>query len=600
MSQAENHKLNEFLQNFPRQDIIDTLNTIDQKISSLHTISSKDFLFFNKLLKEYYKKIREIADTNNIIGDFFNKELSKTTESLKEKNQNQKNIIDEIGQNSTHISEILAQTYSSLDLIIVPFNNYKQNLITLKYLLANLKLHFTYINLPNKNDLQTSVNLLDQSIDNIQSKFEDVGSGTDTLNTQLLNLKDNLCISKTKGKKEVVEQLKKVANEIRKLSFEEYWPDNFINDLNKRTQNCFANMGEIITNIQYHDIIRQKMEHIQSSQKELIKGLNDLKNTEFPEKHLENQINFIAKIPEITDIQVAQLLYTNKDYQTSIEKIISKLIEVGHEMKELSSIYEQIISNSSQFESNFITEVKNTQMLYTEFLNLASSDWKNSLQQLTNLTDFYNSLKKDFNEIFVSEKALRGEIKIFEKLLKANGKNFGIELMRRLILLLSELQMNSNSLKTNLNNNTKQFGNLHDLLNSFNPEQKNKISIDDYLNNLTNGLAKIYGLSESHSKLSITISSEITSSFKSIEYYTYFKNTVEQIVTFLNEINKKVNYDNLKSFIGDNKEILQKIEKLYTMKSERDIHQQMVKAGEISGINEEQSQDDLDDDIELF
>ncbi len=600
MNQPENSKLVEFLKEFPRKEIIDTLNTIDQKIGSLHTISSKDFLFFNKLLKEYYKKIKEIADNNNFISDFFNRDLIKIAQNLKEKNQNQRSNIDEIGQNSTKIGEILTQTYASLDLIIVPFNNYKQNLITLKYLLANLKLHFTYINLSNKAELQNSVQAIDQSIDNIQSKFDNVTTGTDSLTTEILGLKDTICIAKTTSKKDAVEQLKNVSNEIRKLSFDEYWTENFISDLNRRTQNCFANMGEIITNIQYHDIIRQKMEHIQTSQKELIIGLSNIKFDEFPNEYLENQVNFIAKIPEITDIQVAQLLYTNKDYQTSIEKITSKLIEVGHEMKELNTLYSSIVLNSNQFEETFIDEVKRAQELYALFLTKTADEWKNSLNKFYVLSNLYKNLKVNFNEVFISEKLLRSEIKTFEKLLKTHGKNFGVDLMRRLILLISELQMNSNSLKTNLNNITKQFNTLNDLLSSFIPNNINNVSSDDSLKKLTAGLAKIIELSEQYGTLSVSISTEITSSFKSIEYYTYFKKTVEEIVAFLNDINKKVNYDNLKSFIGDNKEILQQLEKLYTMKSERDIHNQIIASEGKTDAFEEQNNQYLDDDIELF
>lgn len=600
MSQPESNNLNEFLKNFPRKEIIETLNTIDQKIGSLHTISSKDFLFFNKLLKEYYKQIKEIADNNTSISTFFKNELKNFAEQLNQKNQNQQKNITQIRETGKQIEEILTLTFSQLDLIIVPFNNFKQNLITLKYLLANLKLHFTYINLPNKTELQTSVNTLSQSIESIQQKFEAVSSGSDTLNNQIIDLKDNLSITRNQGNKETSEQLRKLSIQIKKLLLDEFWSDNFIGELNRSTQNCFANMGEIITNIQYHDIIRQKMEHIQTSQKELIKGLSNLKQSEEPDKSLENQLGFIAKIPEITDIQVAQLLYTNKDYQTSIEKITNKLVEVGCEMKGLNTLYKNIIANSNQFEDGFMAEAKEAQQHYFNFISQSEEDWIHSLNKINGLFEVYYSLKKEFSEIFIREKTLRSEIKNFESLIKVNGKNFGHELMRRLLLLVSELQMNSNSLKTNLNQITNHFASLQDLLNPLSSNQRENISIHDNLISLTSELNHIKQLSQQYGNLSIKISSEITSSFKSIEYYNYFKNTIEEIVTFLNEINKKVNYDNLKSFIGDNKEILKQIEKLYTMQSERDIHQQMVQMGGVSELSNQQNNDDLNDDIELF
>jgi hypothetical protein len=115
MSQPESNNLSEFLKNFPRQEIIETLNTIDQKIGSLHTISSKDFLFFNKLLKDYYKHIKEIADNNTTLSTFFKKELNKFAEQVNKKNQNQQKNIAQIKETGKQIEDILTLTFSQLD-----------------------------------------------------------------------------------------------------------------------------------------------------------------------------------------------------------------------------------------------------------------------------------------------------------------------------------------------------------------------------------------------------------------------------------------------------------------------------------------------------
>ena len=51
---------------------------------------------------------------------------------------------------------------------------------------------------------------------------------------------------------------------------------------------------EVITNIQFHDIIRQKMEHIQTSQSDLIKELNTINQTS---ENNENQLS-LFDLPE--------------------------------------------------------------------------------------------------------------------------------------------------------------------------------------------------------------------------------------------------------------------------------------------------------------
>jgi hypothetical protein len=361
MNQANNKILTDFLESFPRHEIVTILNEIDKKIGSLHTISSKDFLYFNKLLKQYYSNIKEISTANNTIATFFNNDLPSIKEEAKEKNITQIELLNETDLYINKIIQFLSNIYSSFNLLVVPVNNYKQNLITLKYILANLKLHLNYIELGNADKLQLCLLAIESSSEKMLEQIEKINFSTELVSKQLMLLKNNACISESVENSELKDELKKVAAGFRKISFNDYLPENFVNALNNHTQKCFSHMGEVITNIQFHDIIRQKMEHIQLSQNELIKEINELESTN---KNKENQLNLIVKIPEITDIQVAQLLYTNKDYQTSIEKITNQLLEVGNEMKALHVLYNSIHENSTTFEKGFVNQVVGVQNIF--------------------------------------------------------------------------------------------------------------------------------------------------------------------------------------------------------------------------------------------
>lgn len=600
MNNSKQSTIDNFLKQFPKDEIIETLNNIDTKISSLHTISSKDFLFFNTLLKEYYAKIKDISEANNSLSLFFSKNLPEITENIKDKNTTLKSYIDKSKSNNQKVIEFLSIIYASFDMVIVPFNNYKQNLITFKYILANLKLHLGYVNLSNNNELKHSVNSLEDHVDNISNQIDSIYNKTHEVSGSLIDLKEFALAAHEKNNEEVFDKLKNISNQIKKLSIEEYWPSNTTIDLTRRTQNCFANMGDVITNIQYHDIIRQKMEHIQSSQKTLVDGLNQIQS-ENDNQALENQLEFIVKIPEITDIQVAQLLYTNKDYQTSIEKITSKLISVGHEMKEVHNLYNTINLNIERFEDYFISDMVVSQNYFNDFAKSINASCANISAKFKGLFENYEHLKLDYNNIFNNEKSLRKEIKNFEKLIEVNGKQFGSELVKRLVQLLTDLQSNSNSLKTNLNNITTNYRSLNNLVSSFNCEDKIFEIGTEVLNKLESEAKETKNICKDFTKLSLNISEEIAQSLKKIEYYTFFKKTVEEIVQLLNDINTKVNYDSLSSIVGNNEEILKKIEQLYTMKSERDIHQILTESDKnVNEVLEEENNDIDDMDIELF
>jgi hypothetical protein len=254
--------------------------------------------------------------------------------------------------------------------------------------------------LGNADKLQLCLLAIESSSEKMLEQIEKINFSTELVSKQLMLLKNNACISESVENSELKDELKKVAAGFRKISFNDYLPENFVNALNNHTQKCFSHMGEVITNIQFHDIIRQKMEHIQLSQNELIKEINELESTN---KNKENQLNLIVKIPEITDIQVAQLLYTNKDYQTSIEKITNQLLEVGNEMKALHVLYNSIHENSTTFEKGFVNQVVGVQNIFkTHFENL-NSNWKKTTTKVTSLNIEYYNLKNEYIAIFLSE-----------------------------------------------------------------------------------------------------------------------------------------------------------------------------------------------------
>jgi hypothetical protein len=598
MNESEKKAIDIFFKNFPREEVVDVLSDINTKINSLHTVSSKDFLYFNKLLKQHYRNIKEISNANNTISVFLDKDLPEIKNEIKDKNTVQLQLLESTDDNNIRIVELLTQIYSSVKSLSVPANNFKQNLTTLKYILANLKLHLNYVEIINGKELRNSLLIIENSVEKIYDKIENVTEKTENILQYIDNFKNLIINSSTDNTK----LRKELRNELEKISSEDYLNKYSVIDLNNRTQKCFTYMGEVITNIQYHDIIRQKMEHVQSSQDDLIKELKDSTKASV---NSENLLSLIIKIPEIINIQAAQLLYTNRDYQTSIERITNQLIDVSNETAELTTIYNSIHKNTFKFEDSFIFQVDITQTEFKTFFDRLIINEKMIHTQNDSLKVEYDSLKKEYNSLFQKEKTLRKEVKIFESLIKINGEDFGKELMQILKNLFSNLQVNSNSLKTHLNSTTHGLNSLINITSNIEIDDKNHYIRKESVNNITDKSTQIKQKTKEYAVLSTEISNEIMEALKNIEYYNYFKTTIEDIVESLNKINKIVNYDSLKSSLGNNKEFLKKIEMEYTMKSERDIHKKLMDSNmgieDLLNEKDNNSTYDIDDnDIELF
>ena len=599
MKNQTNNKFNNFFDNFPAEEIINILVDIDNKIKSLHTFSSKDFMYFNKLLKQYYSHIKDISTANNIISVFISKNLPTIKEEVNTKNQQQINLLNNINKNQEKIIGLLMHIYSSFDMLVVPGNNFKQNLITLKYIMTNLKLHLNYVNLIDNEKLKKNIAVIKNIVETIYTQIDKIKTDTNDILKDILFLKDEICINKQRKNLQLKDELTNITYKLNKLILDDFVNKNFVNDMNSSTQKCFAYMGEVITNIQYHDIIRQKMEHVQSSQSFLKKELSIIAKDKYANNN--DRLNLIIKIPDITDIQVAQLLYTNKDYQISIEKITNQLIEVSNEMKFLNSIYLGINENTINFKEELITKIETLQTDLTSYYNKLTTCYDTAYVKSIELKEKYYNLKKEYNTLFSSEKELRKEVKNFELLLKENsGKIFEKELLNRLKYLFYNIQTNSNSIKTRLNSITNDINTLTHTSDKFKTEKIININ-HNALKTLLDKIDEIKNKSQEYSKLSRTISSDITQSLKRIEYYTYFKETVEDIEQLLNKINSLINYDALREILVENKEYLEKIETFYTMKSEREIHNKVLGLDNNNSEEKDSHYDNLNDnDIELF
>jgi hypothetical protein len=600
MPESQFHSLNEFLMEFPKKEIIDTINQIDNKIGSMHAISSKDFLYFNQLLKDYYKHIKQISEGNNQLNTLINQDLPLLTHKQKDIYIDQKRNLEKTNQYTQDLIDKLTAALSLFDFIVVPFNNFKQNLITLKYILANLRLHLSYIELQNKNELLDSVKIMETTIDEVHQIIESANKQIEEVTSGIINLKNNSGLLNTTNNPLLPGYLEFISKVIYKLDLNEYLPDNLFLNLNKHTQICFSNLSEVITNLQYHDIIRQKMEHIQASQNELLKGLDGINAETTKDKTIEEQLNFIVRIPEVTDIQVAQLLYTNKDYQNSIEKITTMLIDVSREMKALSTVYNKINEGAKNISEKSLTNITSKQEVFTTLFDNNQKCISDTAISLISTTSSYNELKNSFNHIFQTEKTIRIQIRQFEAKITKNSKVVGSELVKRLMHLISDLQINSNSLKNNLNNITQHFLSLENIINQLQPDKKNDENSLKTIEQLEQKVTDIGTISHEFGNLSLNLSDEITQSLKKIEYYVYFKATVEEIVSLLNNINIKIDYQSIKDLSNGNDEILRQIEKLYTMKSERQVYAQIsgIETNSDEKNNEPSNMDE--NDIELF
>jgi hypothetical protein len=237
---------------------------------------------------------------------------------------------------------------SDFESTLLSLRNLRQNLMTKKFLLANLKLEASCKNISGIEN--------EKAIDDVNSSIENIIAGIHETETILLDIKkillehqNKMVVLSNENCSALESCFKSITNKINELVDLRQNALMAIPKLKQMTEDCRANVSQIITNLQYHDIIKQKMDHIQLTHRNLVNELDELgKKGEPGEKHL--YAKFFLKIRDIAGLQAAQLIHANKAYQNAIKEITNSLTGTGESMAEISQLCNQFISRPELFD----------------------------------------------------------------------------------------------------------------------------------------------------------------------------------------------------------------------------------------------------------
>jgi len=614
MNQAYNPKIQlpKLLNSFSIKEIVAILLEIDTKITNLNECSSEDFLAFNNQLKSYYKQAGTISGTATQIFDFFADQKAQNVFNDLNHLQEKLKIIVVIFEKQINFSiKTLEKIWINLNLIFVPLKNFNQNLMTLKFLFANFKFNLTYFD----DEYSQQLNNHAQNVDNLISEIK---SGYPIIIQTLYTLKDTI--------KETIDQLKEIrernAINAETLLDQIHISIHFLSEkhkeailkvpkLKERTEHCFNSVSNIITNIQFQDIIRQKMEHIQTTHKDIIEELKHL--DEPSEKNgllVTQQTKLFMRVRDIAGLQIAQLMYTNKEFQNAISTITRKFSEIDEDMNNISSMTYEFSGLSHQTDLSHFREIesklKNVIDIIERFENI---NFEYTLE-IDNIHIAIERISGNFNNIFDLEKKLEdlaaSTIKIHP------GTAISESELAIITLQIKNIFADAYTITNNLQELYNQtlnlsLGLLSEITNEKREEELRYVGnqfmdlsylASKILQTIISDNSRVHNMLKESSLLADNVSSEIKTSVESIKYYDFYESTIEQIIMSLNKIYLKLH---AKDDSEQNRiENLKSIQNLYTVKSEHIIHENILSDKNNLHDHENQELAQEDDNVELF
>ncbi len=582
------------------KNITDKFTQIDTKIIELLQCSSDDFLGLNTDFKELFRSSSSISKNASVIFEILSESDTKVMMDelevlYKILRKTYSPFLSTSGEGITLTKEMLEMS-SNLHLQV---KNLNQNLLTLKFLLANLKITGTetleqsspaieeltgkYNKHINQQKLREYHN--DKSLEKLQLTIDSSISRLDKYYSQL-NQQINLILD------QVHTAIVLFADKQQEVS-------RRLPSLKTLTEQISESIANIITNLQYHDIIRQKIEHVQTSHRTLLQNLSD-----FDINNESQHLDYLSKIRDLANIQAALLVRANKEYQRAIELITEKFRAISDDMSNISNLCKDL--TQSQFNQEDIHLSDLSQKLDSILVPLSGVPVieKTLLAELTNVIE---SVSKTLNSVAKAEPSSIDEeiafvpLENIDKLKHAYPKGNIVDQLRE---VGQDVEKTSNQIQTisqRLHEVNSSLGSICNNLTEKHAEILNQTGIADRISSVLDKLKKqdedIYKLLHDNFKISKEMDTVVAGSIKRIKYYEFFEVRIIEIIKMLNEVFQEIKGRENKK---DEAEDMEFLKSLYTMESEHKIHESIIEGGENPENQNIDSEQNQDDDVELF
>ena len=360
-----------------------------------------------------------------------------------------------------------------------------------------------------------------------------------------------------------------------------------------KSDSVAKSIADVITSLQYQDIIRQKMEHIQQAH---VKLLDDLQQIDL-DKSPNAWTQVLVQVRDISALQAAQLLATNKEYQAAIEAIALHFRTIAKEMTSVASICRSTMNDNDDREqrstiTDLVDRFKRADALLARVLEV----FPECSREVLLIRDGASMLQKRIGGHVETFFRLSTQVEVMlSPYRKTLGRHFE-HYMLQVDEMLSTMRRNMESVSVQnailiksiegLGRYAKKLAESELLWDYVQLNVRRSHSLSERLLNTEQESNALLRKIETTCR---SISDETQAALAAVRYYDFFENVIAEIVRGLSSMSSRICAEVDVAEHGD----MSAVRDLYTMESERKIHDQFT------GSSEEEAPAD-DDDLELF
>ena len=361
-------------------------------------------------------------------------------------------------------------------------------------------------------------------------------------------------------------------------------------------------MSSLVTNIQFHDITRQQLQNVNN----VVSELGSKINSTLTAGAEEDEVTLLSYIHKVAKLQSAHLLNSRQELDSAISEINAALHQILSKITSISENIIELVEAHGENNENFFERITQELTEVVALFSKSSGEGKNFSYSIKDVADTITTLAKFINEI----DEIGAEIELISLNANVKAAHTGKEgaalgVLAEAIQKLSGESKKQTGLVVEKLISVKNASSALHQSNSdevVNASEKQLIEVTGELNSRISSQNEVVKdamqqLNEIQ-KAVFDLKSDLNNAIELFDSYT---NLTEHISEVINLLNETAHQTEEFSSIELPEHKLNELNKNYTMKIQRDIHQQFT-AEHLNDDyeNEEEKENEFGDNVELF
>ena len=575
------------------EEIVSLFEDVDQKIQDLHQCSADDFLGLNAKFKNFYKESKSVSsDATTLLALFSHEQNEQLKEELTAGRTELQLSLDSMKEQQYETLRLVHDLGDALSAYLFPLRHINNEFGILNMELIALEVSFRTALLQNNFDtvgFQQMIRDWEEFVYDITETKKLSQSFLEECEYSLHHIE----LIGGRGLRSLVTLTELTEQGLILFDAKQKESNQNLPAIRAKSDSVAKSIADVITSLQYQDIIRQKMEHIQQAH---VKLLDDLQQIDL-DKSPNAWTQVLVQVRDISALQAAQLLATNKEYQAAIEAIALHFRTIAKEMTSVASICRSTMNDNDDREqrstiTDLVDRFKRADALLARVLEV----FPECSREVLLIRDGASMLQKRIGGHVETFFRLSTQVEVMlSPYRKTLGRHFE-HYMLQVDEMLSTMRRNMESVSVQnailiksiegLGRYAKKLAESELLWDYVQLNVKRSHSLSERLLNTEQESNALLRKIETTCR---SISDETQAALAAVRYYDFFENVIAEIVRGLSSMSSRICAEVDVAEHGD----MSAVRDLYTMESERKIHDQFT------GSNEEEAPAD-DDDLELF